>query len=271
MPETTTGQSPKSKPKTPKVMGVPLTGWSIGALSLIFVLYTAGSYGIKLYKQWQGAVEAENKAEEAAKKATAVNADTNAYTNAVAREMTAHAKDPTGHKVVIHGSGTAAVTAVYFESDGCIAIQRPGIPLPYLPNPASTVEWSLGPSRKPQSTPPPLSGDAIQTEGPPSPTPSALNDHAPLMEEHRTIAPAVFTEGVTAETPRLIRVQAGCWTNGVHPGAFKTWWGPANGCWAPFYRQWVVDGCTHYQMYNACSGQWNPQIVWTHCNPNHHW
>jgi hypothetical protein len=55
-----------------------------------------------------------------------------------------------------------------------------------------------------------------------------------------------------------------------HEGRFKTWNGQKQGCRVQVWRQWP-DGCTHYQMMNACNGAWDtnpdgsPRVIWTVC------
>jgi hypothetical protein len=49
-----------------------------------------------------------------------------------------------------------------------------------------------------------------------------------------------------------------------HPGQFRSWYGQKNGCFVQFWRQWP-DGCTHYQVFNTCYQQWDPNIYWTYC------
>lgn len=51
----------------------------------------------------------------------------------------------------------------------------------------------------------------------------------------------------------------------VHPGPFRTQYGPKNGCWVPVWRIFP-DGCTHSQMFDACHGTWDSRISWTVCN-----
>jgi len=220
----------------PNFMGIPLTGWAIFAVSLIVVLYAAGHFGFKLYDDWK-------QAKQIAAANAAANEDTSTYTNAVTREMVAHNADGSGHHFTLHTDSKGETVATYFDSDGCIALSRPGVALPYLPTASATLEWSLGPDKRPPS-------------------------HAPISATPLGATNTSLSSG-TESRPRLLRVQAGCWNNGPHPWPFHTWWGPANGCWAPFYRQWN-DGCTHYQMFNACNGQWDPRIIWTFCNPQHH-
>jgi hypothetical protein len=49
-----------------------------------------------------------------------------------------------------------------------------------------------------------------------------------------------------------------------HPGQFRYWWGPPNGCWVPFNRQFE-DGCHHIQWFNSCANVWDSRIQWDAC------
>jgi len=251
----------------PNFMGIPLRGWAIFSVSLIIVCFTGGHFGLKLYDDWQTALKDKGEVAEAARRATAINQDTSSYSNAITKEMDFHKNDGSGHRFSLHKDKGGETVATFFDSDGCIAIARPGVPLPYLPQPQPTLEWSLGPGRRPPSKAPtealPL-GAATAPALPPAPTASDASARDPMLA-----ARGVDGDVKAPSKPRLIRVQASCWSNGPHPWPFTTWWGPANGCWAPFYRRWN-DGCTHYQMFNTCIGQWDPRIYWTFCNPQHH-
>lgn len=233
-------------------MGIPLKGWAIAAISLIVVCYAAGHFGVKLYSELQ-----RTKIDKQTLKD--VNDNTSQYSNAVTKEMTLHQNDGSGHQILLHHGSDGDTVATFFESDGCIAVARPGVQPSYLPRPQDTVEWLLGPHKKPQVAVPPAALPAAASD-------SSLGG---------TTGQAVGTIRRTSrarmlsihEKPTLVPAQVGCLN--PHPWPFRSWWGPANGCWAPMYRQWN-DGCTHYQMYNACTGQWDVRISWTYCNPQHH-
>jgi hypothetical protein len=70
------------------------------------------------------------------------------------------------------------------------------------------------------------------------------------------ILPIAFSD------PHIVRVQAHCLN--PHPGPFRWWWGPPNGCFVPMYRQFA-DGCLHYQIFNSCANYWDGNINWTAC------
>ncbi len=255
------------KKQDPNFMGIPLRGWAVFAVSFIVVAFAAVHFGIKLYGDLQEALKDKAKLADTAKKTAAINEDTSSYANAITREMDFHKKDGSGHRFSIHRDKLGETFATFFDSDGCIAIARPGVPLPYLPKPQTILEWSLAPEKRPPSKPP-SEALPLAARSPASlPTPRANGDH---QRGHILPVREVANPDMRADSePQLIRVQGGCWNSGPHPWPFTTWWGPANGCWAPFYRRWN-DGCTHYQMFNTCSGQWDPRIYWTFCNPQHH-
>jgi hypothetical protein len=248
----------------PNFMGIPLTGWAIFAVSVIVVVFVAGHFTIKLYDEWQHALQDKNQIAGQAKKAAAINEDTSSYSNAVTKEMEIHKHDGSGHQISLHTDQAGKTIATFFDSDGCIAISRPGVTLPYLPQPQATLLWVLGPSKMPPAKAPsealPVGASNIAV---PAAVPTAASDF------RQAAVSEVISDRGQGSASELLRIQVGCWTNGPHPWPFTTWWGPANGCWAAFYRRWN-DGCTHYQMYNTCTGQWDPRITWISCNPQHH-
>ena len=267
LPDPNAGPSPSKE----SFLGIPLRGWAVFAVSLIAVCATLVHYSIRVYGDWQEqkkkteeVVNEKQKATQEKDKVESVNQITSMNTNLITQEMSKHRTDKSGHQFRIHSDNGGDTVATYFESDGCIAITRPGARLPYLDHPGDNVEWSLGPSLKSQ----------IQSSSPsPSATSAVRRDHSAsesLVEPslRGMLAPHGDTSHLEGrKRPRLMRVQEGCLN--PHPWPFQSWWGPANGCFAPLYRKWN-DGCMHYQMYNSCTGQWDPRIFWTTCNPNHH-
>lgn len=49
-----------------------------------------------------------------------------------------------------------------------------------------------------------------------------------------------------------------------HPGQYTWYWGTPVGCQLPQFRTFT-DNCQHYQIFNTCTGVWEPQIYWTFC------
>lgn len=250
----------------PSVMGIPLSRWAVIAVSVIVVCYTAGSYSIKLYNDWLRS-----------------HADESSYANAITQEIKAHENDKSGWQAVLFEDTSGQTIATYF-SDGCIAVARPGPKLAYMTQPQSIVEWSLAPSRRPKATPPdkptPFWNTSVRPSVPKQPdkalTQAAAAPFGDLDREdgllgqyrsarYKNMAFLSVQAGVL-DDPQPHPVQGSCLN--PHPGPFNSWYGPANGCWAPFWRHWG-DGCTHYQMYNTCNGQWDPQIHWTFCAVQH--
>jgi hypothetical protein len=230
---------------------IQLAGWAVGAISLVFVLYYAITYGAKAY--------------EVVRDTFAAHGDATSYTRAIIDEITRHENDSTGIATTLYKDKLGETVAVYYASDGCIAIYRPGAaPSAYLPA-RSNYEWSLGPTRRSTTKPPETPRALGVGQNAPVPTPEILAEAAASAPRPDSFVVHQSSIG----PPRLPaqRVQVGCLN--PHPGNWQGSWGPANGCWAPFYRRFN-DGCVHYQMYNACQGFWDPEIHWTYCNPNHH-
>jgi hypothetical protein len=238
-------QDANDKKSSNGLPNVQLAGWAIAAISVIAVVYYGISYGAKAYQDLRGVLDSHG--------------DESAYTAAIIKEMSFHAADKSGNVIKLHTDTSGDTVAVYFESDGCIGIARPGqAPSIYLPT-QMNYEWSLGPSRRPTGKPPqpPRKLDGMREV----PSDSVLKQAAtlspaPLIHVHLSLS------AILAPDP-----QGSCLN--PHPGNFQGSWGAANGCWAPFYRRFN-DGCAHYQMYNACQGYWDPQIHWTYCNTQHH-
>ena len=232
-------------------MGFPVAHWAVVAISIIAIAYVAGHAYITLQGELEDQKTKVKQANDKVTALTAVNQDTSSYTNAVTKEKNFHETDQSGHRIVLHHDPAGDIVATYFDSDGCVAIARPGQEHTYSPYSNGPVDWVLGPNKKPLSTPPAVT--------------ATIRPQIPVSHEASHLA----LVSVIVPPPRLRvrQVQAGCLN--PHPWTFRSWWGPANGCWAPQYRQWN-DGCEHYQMYNACSGAWDQQIHWVRCVPNHH-
>jgi len=265
MAEGNTASGDKPNDAKGSFMGIQLRGWAIVAVSLIVVCYVFGHFALKLYyeaknakRESQDAQSQLARTESEKQKIQEVNDSTSQYSDAVTREMTFHKTDGSGHQVVLQRGPGGNTVATFFTSDGCIAVARPGVSVPYLSHPQDTVEWLLGPSKKPPPSAPPAVVPPSTTPAPPAATSGA---RANAGREKPSQITAAYGKA------KLVPAQVGCLS--PHPWNFRSWWGPANGCWAPMYRQWN-DGCTHYQMYNACTGQWDARIVWTYCNPQHH-
>lgn len=261
-------QSPTSKES---FLGIPLKGWAAFTVSLIAVCATLAHYSIRIYGDWQDqkkktaqVISEKDKTAKEKDNLDSLNQITSTTTNLTTKERQRHQTDRSGHQFKIHTDGGGTTVATYFESDGCIAIKRPGPTLPYLDHPLDNVEWSLGPSYKSQAN--------LPTQLPSSTSLERHDSQSPSVSLECSLAPTPSENGQTTSSsqrrkPRFLKVQAGC--RNPHPWPFQSWWGPANGCFAPLYRKWN-DGCTHYQIYNSCIGQWDPRIYWTYCNPNHH-
>lgn len=103
----------------------------------------------------------------------------------------------------------------------------------------------------------------------------ALGINAALTHALNRLMPPAYASSAPAQDllgPRAERVRAQGACLNPHPGQFRYWWGtPIDQCSSPMYRQFLVDGCTHFQLYNRCANAWDPAIHWTYCNPNHRW
>lgn len=258
-------QEDKSGKKTATFLGVPLQGWAIVAISSVAVLYAVGWGSLSLYQKY---------------KAQSVKTDTLQQTvDAVSQTSNQKISEANKHKklkdpfrtIQIDTSAGHFVTAEYYPSDGCIHVTRThggggvyGISDQqdlWIPDP-SRLQASRGDETS--AGEPALSLAKRLSEYPLQSHSHARNPQLRLVSLDERERPALEANEANST---LRPVQAGCLN--PHPWGFRTWWGPANGCIAPFYRQWN-DGCTHYQLYNACNGLWDPGINWTFCAGQHH-
>src|ERR1700687_5590092 len=153
--QATPRSEPQSSPSKESFLGIPLRGWAVFAVSLIAVCAALAHYSIRIYGDWeeqkrktQEAIAEKKKVTQEKDKVDSVNQITSANTNLITQEMKRHKNDRSGHQFRIHLDSSGGTVATYFESDGCIAISRPGPQLPYLDHPGDNVEWSLAPSVK---------------------------------------------------------------------------------------------------------------------------
>lgn len=263
----------KDGKRTTTFLGVPVQKWAIVAISGVAVLYATGWGSLSLYQKYK---TAQAKAGAAEARAGALQQTVDAVsqtTNARISEADKHKKLKDHYDTIkIDTSAGHSVLAEYYPSDGCIHVMRThGGTGPYGISDQQDL-WIPDPSRMQSSrkglgeaySAGALRARAEKLKGHPSERQSpsqhprlqlvSLDDKIELGDED-------------SARSSLKRVQAGCLN--PHPWGFRTWWGPANGCAAPFYRQWG-DGCTHYQIYNACNGLWDPTVYWTFCAGQHH-
>jgi hypothetical protein len=240
------------------------------AISSVAVLYAIGWGALSLYQKY---------------KAQTIKVDNLQQTvDTVSQTTTARISEAEKHKklkdpfktIQIDTSTGHSVMAEYYPSDGCIHVMRThgaagvyGISDQqdlWIPDPSRMQALRRGEGGGTEPTA--VSGASTEKPG----DPDERKSHSQRLRlrfvslDNALSDKIELTNETTGDSP-LKPVQAGCLN--PHPWAFRTWWGSANGCIAPFYRQWA-DGCTHYQIYNACNGMWDPNIYWTFCSGEHH-
>jgi hypothetical protein len=170
-------------------------------------------------------------------------------------------------------ASSETVRADYYPIDGCVHISRkktmgdPQNPDVHYGNDQDI--WVIDPLH------------TQMTKNDPAPEPqgtaakSNLSDVA--QNEARSSArkkPLQYEESLSQvshhSNARLMRVgmfQTNCLN--PHPGKFAARNEQMNACTVKVWRTFS-DGCVHYQMYNACNGQWDPKVNWTACVAQHH-
>jgi hypothetical protein len=271
-------QEDKSGKKTTTFLGIPLQRWSIVAISGVAVLYAVGWVTLSLYQKYKAeaakAGAAESKASVLQQTVDTVSQNTNVRISEADKHKKLRDKFDT---IKFDTSAGHSVMAEYYPSDGCIHVMRThGGTGPYGISDQQDL-WIPDPSRMQASRTGEVGGTntavVVRVWGENlRQYPIERQSHAGKARLRLVSSDSVLLDKIDlgdkgAVNPTLKQVQAGCLN--PHPWGFRSWWGPANGCIAPFYRQWG-DGCTHYQIYNACNGMWDPQIYWTYCAGQHH-
>ena len=258
------GQIGSGKKKATTFLGVPLQGWAIAGISVVAVGWAAGWAFISLKGRFEEERYQVLALQEKTTKQQAIIDSASVTTEIRISESEKHQKLRDAFKIFeIDRSSGHPVKAAYYSSDGCIRVTRShGGSRPYGISDEQDL-WIPDPSRQQVANnnlrDRPLLDQVQDTNSRSRPL------HPPEAAMHPRLKLA--SVGASDEHVVLKRIQAGCLN--PHPWAFQTWWGPANGCFAPLYRRWN-DGCTHYQIYNACNGIWNPSIYWTFCAAQHH-
>jgi hypothetical protein len=62
--------------------------------------------------------------------------------------MDLHKNDGSGHHFSLHKDKLGKTFVTFLDSDGCIAIARPAVSLPCLPQSQPILDWSLGPDKR---------------------------------------------------------------------------------------------------------------------------
>ncbi len=142
-----------------------------------------------------------------------------------------------GSELLVGAATPDEIQVTYFSSDHCVRVHR---------HHGSVTQDKWEKDFSPASSTTPSSTATVLD----------FNEQNPIPQGNGRLTWASFAQ------PRLKTVQGRCLN--PHPGPFRWWWGPANGCWVPMYRQFQ-DGCTHYQMFNSCTNFWDANISWTVC------
>ncbi len=277
------GKEPSRNDTTDKFMGVTLKGWAISAISAIAVLTATGTGLVTVYSNVQSlkAEAAQKSGENEA--LVSKNADlTNTVklvsddTQSKLTEAEKHAKLKDRFESIPIENKSEIVNADYYPSDGCVHISR-----------KQTTQQRSGGAQSPDVyygndqdvwIVDPLKNAGTQNAALSNPIEAAvrasllsISQKTSQTETNQKAVKAYTTATRSASSkPRLVRVgmfQTNCIN--PHPGTFTLRNEQVDACNAKVWRTFA-DGCVHYQMYNACSGKWDPKINWTACVAQHH-
>jgi len=249
-----------------QLMGVTLRGWAISAISAIAVATAAGTTVIKLYQQFE-----EHKVNDATTVASLTRANETlgnvaSGTGQVATEAQKHLNNNDRFITIplSHDAGET-VTAEYYPSDKCVHLWRDkGAGQAYGTKDQDL--WMIAPKTTAQS-------ELMLPETSPSSAETPVSRHS-TFEKWSSAAEGKsgavlkrISDSRPASLKRVGMYQGSCIN--PHPGTFQIRNVQLNACTIQVWREFK-DGCKHNQIYNACSGQWDPKINWTFCAAQHH-
>ena len=283
-PDQQESKESSSRASTNTFMGVTLKGWAISAISAVAVLTAAGTGIATVYSKIQSLnTEVHNRTEEnhaLIKQNGNLTSTVNTVASLTQAKLTEaekheHNKDRFELIPIDNGSGNSSeiVSASYYPVDGCVHISRKktsGSPQdPDVLYGSDQDVWVIdlmrasGVQKADESGP---QGVAIKSN-----VSDFGGSEAP---SNTTTRPSRYAQALSQATHssdvRLVRVgmfQPNCIS--PHPGKFTVRNVQQSACNVQVWRTFA-DGCVHYQMYNACNGQWDPKITWTACVAQHH-
>jgi hypothetical protein len=286
-PDQNESKSSSGNPSTNTFMGATLRGWAISAISAVAVLTAAGTGIATVYSKIQSLnTEVHNRTEEN-NALTKQNVNLTSTVNTVASLTQAKLTEAEKHEQnkdkfesipIENGSdGSEIVRADYYPVDGCVHLSRKtnsqGVsgssqdPDVYYGNDQDV--WIIDPLRAvvAQST---HSSDSHGTAVQSNVSDVAGNEAPSIAKKRPSRYEQTLSQRIHSPNARLVRVgmfQPNCIT--PHPGKFTVRNVQQGACNVQVWRTFN-DGCVHYQMYNACNGQWDPKINWTACVAQHH-
>jgi hypothetical protein len=159
-------------------------------------------------------------------------------------------------------SGSTEVHIHYFKSDGCVQIVR------YIPviNKGDGL-WMFGPN--------PRTSEHTSNMSPLTPSGNLNPPHRSGILKPASYRPKINADddkaspAVATNESQLSPVQGGRCLD-PHPGKFSTRSQRVDQCAVQVWRTFS-DGCTHYQLFNSCTGTWDvnsngtSHLFWTRC------
>jgi len=264
--------------------GVTLRGWAISAISAVAVLSAVGTASFTVYGKYKAATsEVVAKSEQI--QVLSSQKDTldqqlqpiAHVTQKAISEADKHRRSQDRFVTFPIDQDPEVVVAEYYPSDGCIHISRKSVRNPvettkskgkvlygeniqdyWIPDPAHQMNASANPAlTSPNNDDTKAFVSYINRP--------KLNEADFIFEKGALAQPALTGIG---NLQRVEMFQGTCLN--PHPGTFQIRNQQVNACEVQVWRTFA-DRCTHYQMYNACTGQWAPGVNWTFCNNQHRW
>jgi hypothetical protein len=242
---------------TPKFWGVTVKGWAITALSTLGLVSAMATKTIALVQDLNMHKKSDAKIQE--ELVPVANATKEKLTEA--EKHASSGEKPTD--IPIHDSQTEIVSAKFYASDGCVKLSRTHNSGGAYGISDNQDLWIPDPSRN---------GVHAASE--------RLKEIEPLDQQFKwkggdvievsTVSPysgRLPVSHVRQAKLKLAGYQGSCLN--PHPGVFQVQNNQVNACEVQVFRQFA-DGCRHWQLYNACTGQWAPGVNWLFCSMQHH-
>jgi hypothetical protein len=262
----TSTSTPTVKPETTKFGVGPVSvelcmpRWAIACISIVIICLSAAAGSWLCYAKIHDIVEKQKIEIATAKNSVTIPKDQ----LLIYTEQQKHAGDEepgqAEHtRVALTADGT--VTVHHFYSDGCVEIIR------NIPGKQAESKWMFGAN----SAAARVSFSPETSEKPGIVGTADEQLRSTLQNATEALRSDVhYAKSGTPNKPRLQLAQLGGRCIDPHPGTFQVSSQPVNECLAVVTRVFY-DGCSHQQMFNACTGTWDvwpnglPKVNWIRC------
>jgi hypothetical protein len=263
--------------------GVTLKTWAISAISAIAVLTAVGTGLVTVYGKYESlnADFASHRKQDATMVAqnaslTGQLQTVNEVTQKKMSEAEKHLRNKDRFDSIPIENNPEIVTADFYPSDGCIHVVRKQ-PLTEVASGGNQAQVMYGNTAQDIWIPDPnrlaaqLSPDSSHEPDlrPAFPVLSKGPNRSEEAAQWVSKKGRVKLLRVSSVSLKKVQLRQGACLN-PHPGTFQVQNRQVNACQVQVWRRFL-DGCVHYQMYNACTGQWTPGVIWTFCVAQHRW